>query len=776
MFSLSALALAAVGQSKPIDYDFYFSDGLSGTSHYEKDGQKITSTTKLKLQGFDIDSSIVIGITDKGPTTLDFHETMKQDGKVLRSGDIVCANGKAKVTNAGKTVDVPVTLSYPIFTNFHPGVSQDLFSQIHWNEAKAQTVPVFMPESLSKVNFTVTPGEVRNVVTSDGSVQIRLADVAIATVKLQMAFTASGEYLGMDVPSQKLRAIRRGYERVFSDPLSGFSELSQPEFGVKTSVVEIPMRDGTKTMATVLSPEKEGKYPVILERTPYNRKMASDGGNMYARRGYVVVVQDVRGTGESKGKFDPMVNERKDGYDTIDWISKQSWCDGNVGMIGASYVGYVQWAAAVEHHPALKCIIPQVSPPSSAMWNLPYENGVFTLLSNLWWLRIVDNPEGQNLLGAMNAITNLKGLLTLPLDKADDKLLGFNSTIFSTWLKRDTLDKWDGWNFDAEMKSVKIPALHISGWFDGDEIGTQRNWDLVTGAGNDKQWLIYGPWTHFFNTSTKVGNYDFGKDAVLELDSLYLRWFDTWLKGKQVGLNDVPKVRYFAMGENKWHTSTNWPPTESKTETLKFEFGKVNAGPKSTARLVSTLSKDTSYKATYDPSKEKIETDSLNVGDDDNDIFVKNSALTKNQIVLRSAPFDRDRLITGPVTVEFDFKSSASDTDFYASAFDEDTQKRLFIVFRPGKLKASYIGGLDKQRFLKVGQTYHAKLLLWDGACLFKKGHRLTVLITNSLFPGTARNLGTTDALATGTKSIAQENTILSRVSNPGFVKFRVQN
>jgi len=183
-------------------------------------------------------------------------------------------------------------------------------------------------------------------------------------------------------------------------------------------------------------------------------------------------------------------------------------------MIGASYVGYVQWAAASKQHPALKCIVPQVSPPASAMWNLPYENGVFTLLNNLWWLRLVDNPKGINMNTALDPVKGLKQSTKLPLSNIDDAMLGFNSKIYESWLTRNGSAKWKGWDFESQLGKIKIPALHISGWFDGDGIGTQRNWEQLARGGNKNQWLIYGPWTHFFNTTDKLGEIDFGSKSI----------------------------------------------------------------------------------------------------------------------------------------------------------------------------------------------------------------------------------------------------------------------
>ncbi len=776
VFAPAAL-LFSLYQAQPIDTDIYFAGAKAGTNHYEvKPDKSIDSVTKATLQGLDVDSHLTINYISDKPTSLLFVESLKQGGKTLRYNRVEISGGKARFTKTegGKTDEIPAALAAPFFATFHPQTLSGMFEKIKWDQNVKQEIPTFVVEGPATLSIGAKPTGVKNISVNGSTISVPTAEIKFASVTIKIVFGEDGKFIGLDIPAQKFRSVRQGYEVAFEDPLAKFPELSHATFATETVQVDVPLRDGVVTKATLVRPNAKGKYPVILERTPYGRLFSAGDGDMYARRGYVFVVQDVRGTGDSKGKFDPMVTERKDGYDTVDWISKQDWCDGNVGMIGASYGGFVQWAAAVEHHPALKCIIPQVSPPSSAMWNIPYENGVLTLLSDLWWLRAVDDPKGQNMLTVLRDITNMKGLLTLPVDQIDDKLLGFNSKVFTEWLKRDTSTKWPGWDFDNLMKTVKIPAFHISGWYDGDEIGTQRNWQFVRSGGNDKQWLIYGPWTHFFNTTTKVGNVEFGKDAVLELDSQYLRWFDTWLKGESVGISNVPKVRYFATSENKWHESADWPPSESRAETMYFEFGRVNTGPKSVAKIVKKLTKNTSATSHYNPAKEKINTESSGVVDQGQDMFLEDNKVPKNDIILKSEPFDHDRLITGPVTVEFDFKSSAKDTDFYAIGMDQDPVKGHFAVFRTGKLKASYLQGLDKQRFLVPGKTYRAKLLLWDGANLFKKGHRLSVIILQSMFPGNARNLGTTDPILTGTKMVVQHNVILSTVKSPATIRYRV--
>src|SRR5262249_51250735 len=149
--------------------------------------------------------------------------------------------------------------------------------------------------------------------------------------------------------------------------------LSQPTHSVKIErKVVVPMRDGVKLAADVIRPADEGRFPAVLVRTPYRRapELLMKGGT-FASRGYALVAQDVRGRFDSEGEWFPLKNEANDGSDTIDWLASQPWCDGNVGMIGASYVGWVQWYAARSGNPHLKAIVPQVAPPDPDR-NIPY--------------------------------------------------------------------------------------------------------------------------------------------------------------------------------------------------------------------------------------------------------------------------------------------------------------------------------------------------------------------------------------------------------------------
>jgi len=218
-------------------------------------------------------------------------------------------------------------------------------------------------------------------------------------VEVTLVTTPEGVPIRIEVPAQLVRVQATGFESVHgpvTEPTSPVdagpwrAQLSQPTHAFTVErAVEIPMRDGVKLVADVLRPTGEGKFPIVLARTPYNR--LSEGalhGGWYAKRGYAFVAQDVRGRFASGGEWFPFVHESRDGSDTLDWIAQHGWSDGKVGMIGGSYVGLVQWLAAKSGNPHLVCIVPQVSPPDPHE-NFPYEGGAFMLAAG-WWARVLE--------------------------------------------------------------------------------------------------------------------------------------------------------------------------------------------------------------------------------------------------------------------------------------------------------------------------------------------------------------------------------------------------
>ena len=606
------------------------------------------------------------------------------------------------------------------------------------------------------------------------TVAIRRYRVQLGNVEVEYVTDPNGAVIGMYVPTQKFQGVADGWDGIFKDPLAAYPELSQPIYGVKrVDALKMNTRDGVELVSDVEMPDKPGKYPVILVRTPYGRKASMLGADMYVKRGYIYVVQDVRGREDSGGEFDPFIHERQDGADTIDWLAKQDWCDGNVGMIGGSYLGYVQWAAAVEHPKALKCIIPQVSPPD-AFNNLPYDQGTFMLFPGLWWLNLVKEKKTHMELAAKPAL-GVKNFTNLPLSRLDEDVLGVKIPMYQKWLDRETMKDWKGFDHLASVDKVSIPVLHISGWFDGDESGTMFHWERRRKAGlNDKQWLIYGPWVHGFNVSTKIGDVDFGPDSVIEIDSTYIRFFDTFLKSKQVGWDKQPKVRAFLSGANKWMAMGDWP--DPKTSEEKRLYLHADA-PANSIEGKGTLS----YQApgdeepdryVYNPAAVKVPKELLEGNPMEGSLKLGKEADREDTLVYRTENLKDPLTILAPLKVDFYFKTSAKDADFFVVIFDEDEKGARHVISQAARFRASYMNGFDKRVPVKPDKIYHVQLRIWDSAYQFAKGHRMGLGIMSDSFPGFARNLGTGEPIKNATRMVTAAQTIFHDSAHPTALTF----
>lgn len=682
----------------------------------------------------------------------------------------ISVKGKQVTIDDGQSKKTQSLASEPkaIFANFHPQLCRTMSDGLS-AQGKGET-DVFILDSgtMIKGDFSYRTSR---IVKLDGTpFSADFYDLKMFGLQIEVGIDPrNGWVLGLNIPAQNGLYLRKGVVDLFVDPLSKYPELSQKTTTPVTDPLEVAlMRDGTPLSATIVRPKEPGKYPAILIRTPYGRAgMASYYGSLFAPRGYVVVSQDVRGMGGSYGEWDPFMNERKDGYDTVQWVAKQPWCNGNVGMIGGSYLGLVQWQAAVEQPPALKCIIPQVSPPDP-FYNIPYDHGAFFLFPNAWWSKIVSRKDAD-----MSAVSetspNPAPFATLPLGEVDTAFLGKDLPFWNKWIERDTAAKWVGANYQADLKDVKIPALLISGWWDGDLSGTTMNWRLLRNAGHDKRWLIVGPWGHAFNTTNKLADEDYGSEALLELDSVYVRFFDTYLKGKSVKFEDRSRAQVFLTGSNQWRSMSDYPHRQSTVKNLYLSSAKGARNSKSDGTLGDTVGVGQSA-ISYDPSKAGNpgsgpgnETFDFNFGD-----------LVGDELFFKSAAMSQPLDVSGPIDLEFSFKSSANDCDFFAFLMDVTPSGKTRLIQQGGKIRASYIKSMDVRTPLVPGDIYKAKISLWDVAHTFKPGHRIGLVISCNLFPTFDRNLGYAEPPATATRMRSSKQTIFHNKEHPAVLSFQV--
>ncbi len=353
--------------------------------------------------------------------------------------------------------------------------------------------------------------------------------------------------------------------------------------------VPAKMRDGTTLRANVYRPAGEGEWPVLLTRLPYGKDYPL-GGTVIdpaqaARRGYVVIVQDTRGRMTSEGEWAPFINEAQDGFDTIEWASKLRYSNGTVGMYGASYFGFTQWAAATLQPPALKAMVPYVT------WNDPlngvlFRGGALELgTSGNWQLMMAldvlirrhrGDPQALGrsiyLLAKEMDVLGKQGYWSLPLNqfgplKQQDVAPQFFEGV-TRGMDRE-YEQVKQMTILGRHEKVTVPTLNIGGWYDIFLKDTISNFNSMRRDGSTPEArqskLLIGPWTHS-GVTNPIGemNFGFGSSAALidlQIDfvSLQLRWFDHWLKGIDTGMLREAPIKLFVMGANVWRDEQEWP-------------------------------------------------------------------------------------------------------------------------------------------------------------------------------------------------------------------------
>ncbi len=672
------------------------------------------------------------------------------NGKVTSVSVTATPGGSALLVVNGKTAKVvmhgavntakviPWSANTSLFGNFMPSLATQLVQQANLKVNGTVPVNALILDSITPVKGTLKRSA--DMVFRVNQQEIKLHHFvltmagALGNVDLDLYCNSANKVLIWNVPSQQYVAVLKGEEALAAAVLKvNVHALASPTSLRVLSHVQIPMRDGVKLAATVTLPQAPGRYPVILERTPYGRTMSLDGGQ-FAAHGYAVVIQDVRGRYGSRGKWLPFMNEANDGEDTVKWCADQPWSNGKVGMFGASYGGYVQWSAAQHHVGALKCIIPVVSPPNPLM-NIPYEQGELALENDVWWSAIADGRTN----GSIKTFTTIKPFYVLPLNSVPKAVLGRTSPIIQWWLTHPPSSPvWQAADFNAAMPQMgSLPALMVSGWFDGDGIGTDINFHDMVAAGHLNQHVIFGPWTHAVGSSTKFQGRDFGQASVLPLQQIYLNWLDHWLKGDNNGAQNMPKVQAFIMGINKWMDFSSWPPHRAQLQHWNFHTAFKNGI--ATTRI-STLQPSNSARTaryTYDPAHPVTDEGILSRGSNP----VK---IAGNDDLLRfeSKPLARKLVVAGPLTLRLWASSSARDTDWIAVLEDLPPKGPPFYLAR-GIVRARYRNGFTNPSALTPGKPVKYFINLWATGNAFLPGHRIVVIVTSSLFPDFARNMNT---------------------------------
>ena len=527
--------------------------------------------------------------------------------------------------------------------------------------------------------------------------------------------------------------------------------------------VEIPMRDGVILRGDVYRPATDEPVPAVLKRIPYDKNLGLiKSWNLeplrFAEAGYAVIYQDTRGRFTSDGEFYPGHNEVDDGYDTIEWVARQPWCTGAVGMAGLSYMGAVQWSAAMAQPPHLKAIVPMMIGSQDYGDQLAYQGGAFKAGYLIWLtslflapgtlIRKMDTGEAtlDDLLQDLAATddietqTNYRPMADLPLLQNKNV-----APYYFDWLKRNP-ETPQSEAIRDHYGEVQVPAWSISGWYDYFLDGTLENFVRMQKEGGSEaarrqQRLLIGPWDHIFGSAG--AGFDFGIFASklgIDLDGQLLRYFDYHLKGSENGLLDDAPVRLYVMGENTWRDEQEWPlaRTQYTNWYLHSDGEAIGNGGILSPEAPTTDEAEDVY--VYDPRHPAPTIGGAvglpglligaNVGYQDQRPLEARSDV----LVYSSAPLTEAVEVTGPLTVKLYATSSAPDTDFMVRLCDvhPDGSSRILAG---GVIRARYRNGFDELSLLEPGQVYEYTIDLVATSNLFKVGHRIRVHVTSSSFP-----------------------------------------
>ena len=549
------------------------------------------------------------------------------------------------------------------------------------------------------------------------------------------------------------------------------------EFTVEYNVAT-KMRDGVTLRADVYRPKTNEKLPVLLTRTPYDksRTWVTPFAHTAAARGYIVIIQDVRGRYESEGEWYPFKHEAQDGYDTIEWAGTLPYANGKVGMFGGSYVGATQMLAALTKPPHLAAICPTVT-ASNYHENWAYQGGAFEQWFNQSWSSgLVENTETRRW---NNLKTAMEGMNTLPLTnysvlKPEAEGL---APYYLDWLAHPSYDDyWKQWSIEDHYAQIQVPVFTVAAWYDIFLGGSLRNFvRLQTEGGTEEarkgQRLYVGTGGHAGGWGGKIGAVDFGDKALLDPDDLMLRWYDHLLKGEANGAENDKPVKIFVMGKNVWRDEDNWPLARAQaTKYFLHSHGAANGiggDGTLTTTVPATEVRDT---YNYDPADPTptiggpLCCANLPPGNGPQD--QRPAEARSDVLVFTTTAFAQEVEVTGPVSADLYVSSSAVDTDFTAKLVDV-WPNGFAQNLTDGVLRMRYRKSAEKPELMNPGEIYRVTVDMWATSNVFLPGHKLRLEISSSDFPRFDRNMNTGEEQSRATRMSKATNMIFHDKDHP---------
>ncbi len=542
--------------------------------------------------------------------------------------------------------------------------------------------------------------------------------------------------------------------------------------------VEVKMRDGVKLHADVYLPKADGKFPVLLTRTPYDKQYSMQFALKAAARGYVVIVQDVRGRYSSEGDWYTFRHESEDGYDTVEWAAALAHSNGKVGMFGASYVGATQFLAAIAHPPHLAGICPEVT-ASNYHDGWTYQGGAFEQWFNeSWTTGLAKNTMRRRLEQSADALSGTKVLPleaypVLPAASAEGL-----APYFRDWLAHpDYDDYWKAISIEDHYAQIEVPVFNVGAWYDIFLGGTLKNYSaLKSKAGTDaarrgQRLLVFiGGHAGWWPDKT-IGALDFGEKAPVDLEEAMLRWYDWLLKGEANGVDKEKPVKIFVMGKNEWREEDDWPLARAQSARYYLHSaGAANGLGGNGSLSTAQPSDEKSDQYIYDPADATptiggplcCEALPTGIGPQD-----QRPAEARADVLVYTTPaFAKDTEVTGPVSLDLYVSTSAVDTDFTGKLVDV-WPNGFAQNLTEGILRLRYRKSQEKPELANPGEPYHITVDLWATSNVFLAGHKLRLEVSSSNFPRFDRNLNTGEEQARGTHMVKATNVIYHDRAHP---------
>ena len=537
------------------------------------------------------------------------------------------------------------------------------------------------------------------------------------------------------------------------------------------------MRDGIKLVSDHYYPSATGSFPTLLMRQPYGRAIASTvvyaHPVWFARAGYHVVIQDVRGRGDSEGDFYPFRNEGADGFDTLSWLVNHPACDGKIGMYGFSYQGTTQWLAAAEQPPGLVAIAPWMT-AHDLYEGWFYHQGTLRLADTIGWgIQLLREDARRRQLTSVSA--ELEAAWLQPRQQAhftpyaELPALAHKGlpSYLRDWIEhRSRDDYWKELDIADRIKSVRLPALHLSGWYDLFLRGSIAGFRALSAAGVPHQYLLAGPWVHI-PFGDRAGDMSLGEAAQFDTNKFLLRWFNHWLKGTNDFAGE-PVIRHFVLGANSWAESETWGGAQTRTYFLR-SAGSANSR-KGNGKLTGT-------------SPDSIEPRDWFVQDPETPVIAPGGPTAaagsfdqagieqgNNVLVYTSDPLEEDCSVFGSPILTIYATSSADTTDFVGKLVRvRPDQKCEFICI--GAARSDWLFGKP----YRADHIQEWRFELEPCSCRFNQGDRIRLEIASSAFPLYDRNPGVKIAPSKAspwdwrrsTQSVLHEPKYLSKLELP---------